>query len=234
MPVYIDAVYQKVLALANKEQRGYITPLEFNLFANQAQMEIFEQYFYDLNQFKRQPADSPSTSDIVELIENKLTDFTTISLVGGGTNYPTNYRTGKIFAQTIAGIPQEPILVDYNELKNIRGSYFHRLGLTENIVYVESSTNGRDIEVYNELGMMTAGVTCETITRPLKVEWGYDVIAEKALYNASRSVNFELHDSEEPNLVIIILKLAGITLNKPELTQIAAGIEGAKTQQEKQ
>ena len=44
--VYIDTVYQRVLAIANKEQRGYITPLEFNLLANQAQMDIFEQYFF--------------------------------------------------------------------------------------------------------------------------------------------------------------------------------------------
>ena len=51
MAVSIDTVYQRVLAIANKEQRGYITPQEFNLFANQAQMDIFEQYFYDLNQF---------------------------------------------------------------------------------------------------------------------------------------------------------------------------------------
>ena len=38
--VSIDTVYQKVLAIANKEQRGYITPLEFNLLANQAQLDI--------------------------------------------------------------------------------------------------------------------------------------------------------------------------------------------------
>ena len=49
MPVSVDTVYQRVLALANKEQRGYITPQEFNIFANQAQFEIFEQYFYDQN-----------------------------------------------------------------------------------------------------------------------------------------------------------------------------------------
>ena len=36
--VLVDRVYQRVLTLANKEQRGYITPQEFNLFANQAQM----------------------------------------------------------------------------------------------------------------------------------------------------------------------------------------------------
>ena len=55
MAVSVDTVYQRVLALANKEQRGYITPQEFNLFANQAQMDIFEQYFYDINQFGKIP-----------------------------------------------------------------------------------------------------------------------------------------------------------------------------------
>ena len=43
--VNVDTVYQKVLALANKEQRGYITPQEFNLMANKAQLEIFDSYF---------------------------------------------------------------------------------------------------------------------------------------------------------------------------------------------
>ena len=38
MAINIDTVYQKVLAFANKEQRGYITPQEFNLFADQAQL----------------------------------------------------------------------------------------------------------------------------------------------------------------------------------------------------
>ena len=33
MAVSVDTVYQRVLTLAYKEQRGYITPQEFNLFA---------------------------------------------------------------------------------------------------------------------------------------------------------------------------------------------------------
>ena len=66
--VSIDTVYQRVLALANKEQRGYITPQEFNLFANQAQMEIFEQYFYDTKQFNRTPGNDTEFSDPVQMI----------------------------------------------------------------------------------------------------------------------------------------------------------------------
>ena len=49
MAVNIDTVYQKVLVFANKEQRGYITPQEFNLFADQAQNEIFEDDIVTLN-----------------------------------------------------------------------------------------------------------------------------------------------------------------------------------------
>ena len=70
--VSIDTVYQRVLALANKEQRGYITPQEFNLFANQAQMDMFEQYFYDVNQFSRIPGNSTGGSDMLDYLEEKI------------------------------------------------------------------------------------------------------------------------------------------------------------------
>ena len=65
MAISINTVYQRVLAILNKEQRGYLTPVEFNLFANQAQLDIFEQYFYDLNQFSRLPGNSTEYSDMV-------------------------------------------------------------------------------------------------------------------------------------------------------------------------
>ena len=68
MAVSIDTVYQRVLSIANKEQRGYITPQEFNLLANQAQMELFEQYFYDVNQFSRVPGNSNKYSDMLGIL----------------------------------------------------------------------------------------------------------------------------------------------------------------------
>jgi len=53
MAISVDTIYQRVLAIANKEQRGYITPQEFNLLANQAQMSIFQSYFFDKNTRER-------------------------------------------------------------------------------------------------------------------------------------------------------------------------------------
>ena len=87
--ISIDRVYQKVLALSNKEQRGYITPQEFNLFADQAQMEIFEQYFYDINQWTRQHGNNHPYSDMVTNLQEKIDFFQTYSparveVAGGG------------------------------------------------------------------------------------------------------------------------------------------------------
>ena len=71
MSVNIDTVYQRVLNIANKEQRGYITPQEFNLFADHAQMDIFEQYFYDLNQFGRGKGSSDELADMTDILQEK-------------------------------------------------------------------------------------------------------------------------------------------------------------------
>ena len=71
----VDNVYQTVLAAANKEQRGYITPQEFNIFASQAQLEIFEQYFYDLSQFDRLPGNEDLHYDMRDILEEKISIF---------------------------------------------------------------------------------------------------------------------------------------------------------------
>jgi len=244
--IHIDTVYQKVLALANKEQRGYITPLEFNLMANQAQQLIFEQYFYDLNQVKRVESDVTSFSDMEELIENKLAPFRSISfLQDQATTYPRinvipgvnpqgdpdYYRTGKIHV-----LGYEATKVSSIEFTNIKNSSFHAYGLTKNPIYRDSILQFQDVEIYNGSNAVLGpnDVTVETIKKPEKAEWGYDVVAEKALYNASGStVNFQLHESEETELVFKILESAGIIINKPGLAQVAAQEDIKKIQQEK-
>ncbi len=49
----VNEVYKSVLAILNKEQRGYIPPAEFNSLATQVQKEIFNSYFPDGNQLNR-------------------------------------------------------------------------------------------------------------------------------------------------------------------------------------
>ena len=64
MAINVNTVYTTVLSILNKEQRGYITPEEFNKLGTQVQLEIFENYFEDLNQQLRVPqADSEYATD---------------------------------------------------------------------------------------------------------------------------------------------------------------------------
>ena len=93
MAVSVDTVYQRVLALANKEQRGYITPQEFNLLANQAQMSVFESYFYSKNLRNRQEPNRTNEIDetnIDELLARKLSPFSIFQTVTSGTTFPVN------------------------------------------------------------------------------------------------------------------------------------------------
>ena len=45
----INSVRKTVQAVLNKNNYGYISPDDFNLYAKQAQMEIFEEYFTAYN-----------------------------------------------------------------------------------------------------------------------------------------------------------------------------------------
>ena len=68
----------------------------------------------------------------------------------------------------------------------------------------------------------TSTVNCNYVTKPTPVVWGYTVVNNQALYDSTTATDFELHPSEESELVYKILELAGIVLNKPGLVQVAA------------
>lgn len=45
----INSVRNTVLAILNKNNYGYIAPNDFNLYAKQAQLDLFEDLFYEYN-----------------------------------------------------------------------------------------------------------------------------------------------------------------------------------------
>tara|TARA_Y100000593_G_C4279834_1_gene322160 strand:+ start:37 stop:735 length:699 start_codon:yes stop_codon:yes gene_type:complete len=232
MAVNVDTVYQRVLALANKEQRGYITPQEFNLLANQAQQEIFEQYFYDLNHRDRLEPEKPGVrgeEDIMELLDKKMAVHTIISTVIGGTIYPDNYAIGKVF---VNGFEAEKL--PRNEVLQIGESTRHLSAIEKSPVYCDSGVNNQDIYVLDNNGQAINGVTCEVITKPHTVRWDYVVVGQKALYNSANSVDFDMHESEETNLVDKISMLAGIVMNKSGYSQTFSTKETTELTSKKQ
>jgi hypothetical protein len=223
--VSIDTVYQKVLMFANKEQRGYITPQEFNMFADQAQKEIFEQYFYDLNQFSRVPGNSGEYSDVIHNINEKIAIFERAdgTIAGTTINASDFYRLG-----TVIYNGNEVEEVQQNEILYINQSPLTKPSYTRP-VYVR--TGELTVDMY-PVGIASA--TCTYIAKPTKPSWGYVVVLGKAMYDSNNTTNFGLHPAEESELVYKILKFAGISMDKINIMRAGQVQEQAQVQQEKQ
>lgn len=241
--VKIDTVYQTVLALANKEQRGYITPQEFNLFANQAQAEIFEQYFFDLYQFKRVSQNNNEATNPVDFIDEKLDLFrvraflsSDVGLDTGDNNDSTfelpgnHYRTISVNRRNNSGagatICQR---VEWNDYHALVGSPLLQPHDSRPIYTVYQSSGNRIITSPSSPN----GVNVYYIRKPNTVSWGYLLQNNNALWNPNTSVDFELHSSEQNRLVLKILKLAGISIRDTEISQLANQQEVANIQQQK-
>jgi len=222
--VNVDTVYQRVLAIANKEQRGYITPLEFNLLANQVQLSIFDSYFTDIAAAYPTVGNQSVYADPLTMLEEKLQIFENVDGAAAVSTYAT---VGSSTTNII--LPDYIYRIDTLTVNNIKAERLNTKDYKK-VFYqpLTEPTSSRPIYyVRNNILRMNDGekinpndkdVGIFYMKKPSKVEWGYVVTNEQALYNASSSDNFELHGSEETTLVIEILGLAGIVMQKPDLS----------------
>ena len=236
MAVDVNKVYKRVLAIANKEQRGYITPQEFNMLANQAQLDIFDQYFYDLGQFLRVHGNDTTFADAVEILKEKISEFEKYdTTVGSGVTLPTDlYRLNSVKFNNV-----EAELISIKNFRRIQDNYLlsprdeHPVYIrTEGAIKVYGHTSSTNFAASQKV----SNVTCDYIKKPSLVNWAYNVVLGKAIYNASASdiQHFEVHESEESNLVYTILKLAGIAIKDPLVYQAGGAEEMKDIQQDKQ
>ena len=245
--VKVNDVYQTVLALANKEQRGYITPQEFNLLANQAQMSIFEQYFYDLNQFKRTPNIKQPEADITTIINDKLSFFSKDATLSSQT--PSQlFQTFIIpndfyrFQNALTSNNYDGVKIERLEKSELQAAYTSRLTRGTNkrpIMYIQQENNSILVQSDNNYwdgpnAQPIQKILLQYYRKPTPANWTYVVVNNSAVYNENADHrDFELHVSEQTELVNKILQLAGITLKDNSLYQAASSEESKSVQQQK-
>ena len=236
MAVNVDTVYQRVLTLANKEQRGYITPQEFNLLANQAQMDIFEQYFYDINQFGRLPGNNTEYSDMLNILEEKISEFESSKDISYNEThgfYNISGNIGKLYriGSIIYNHNGEDVICEQVNNKDISVINKSPLLKPESRRPVYVLKKGRAY-IYPDIIKDT--ITVNYIREPEKVVWTYNPTVTTPLYDPFQpgAQDFELHPSEETDLVNKILILVGISM-KNDLYQIGTREDIKDVQQEK-
>lgn len=241
MAVSVDTVYKRVLGILNKEQRGYVTAQEFNLFANQAQLDIFEQYFYDINQFGRLHGNDTEYSDMLNILNEKINIFETSANLVYDTdhfNLPANlYRLGTIIYSNTTTDNFGVQSTEQIEAERINKNEFIYINLSP----LTKPKNTRPIFTADSVGLkvygdseLTSNVSCNYIKKPSKVNWSYQIVFDEPLYDAANSTDFELHESEETELVIKILELSGLLIKDINMYQIANAEEMQNIQQKKQ
>jgi predicted RNA-binding protein associated with RNAse of E/G family len=252
MAISVDTVYQRVLAILNKEQRGYLTPVEFNLLANQAQMSIFEQYFIDISQFSRVPGNSTEYSDPLESLYEKIAFFeksaTALFDYSSEEFYlpDDTYKMGELIFTPNGKNPAIAQIVRRKDYLMLTSSKLLKPTDENPIAYISVDNNNAyrtKIKVHgDDVGsstsqQMTAGTNDELevnyIKSPTPAVWGYSVVLGEALYNQNISINFQIHPTDETKLVMKVLELAGLVIQDIGTYQVADKEDKQKIQQEK-
>ena len=234
MAINVNTVYQTVLSILNKEGRGFLTPDEFKRVGTQVQLDILDRNFHDYNRavLKRNAAGLVDDyGNIPEKIEEKIDPFfaqADITLTNGIGTLPTDlYKTINI------SITNKTIQLEKVDKKSL--SYLLSSPLTKPTtsypVYYQRAT---DIIVEPALsdGSWTLGnLLIEYIKVPPEPVWNSSADSNGALtYNSSGSTDFTLHQSDQVELVIGILKYAGLIIADPTVIQAATAEENKTIQ----
>ena len=229
MAINVNTVYQTVLLILNKEQRGYMTPTEFNTISTQVQLEIFEKYFDDLNQQLRVPQADTDYSDRQENIDEKMAIFKTFGLATyitlAGLSYfvlPTQdsygefvdfYRLGNVLYNDEKIVQR----LDRHEFYYVNQSRLTK-PTTLNPVYLYENQ-----KLFVKPTTIVDSIKVDYIRKPNNVVWSF-IVGNLGQYinQPNTDVNFELHESEQTEVVLKVLLYAGIVIRDPEIVQAAA------------
>ena len=229
MAINVNTVYQTVLMILNKEQRGYMTPTEFNTVATQVQLEIFEKYFDDLNQQLRVPQADTDYADRQENIDEKLAIFKTF----GDATYTT---VGGLSYFVLPGLDAYGSFVDfyrlgnvlYNDEKVVQRLDRHEFYYANQSKLTKPSTINpaylyENQKLFVKPTSIIDRIKVDYIRKPNNVVWAFDVGGLGQYQNVvANSVDFELHESEQSEVILKVLLYAGIVIRDPQIVQAAA------------
>ena len=181
MAININTVYKTVLLILNKEERGYVTPDEFNKIANQVQLEIFEQYSDDLNQQLRVPQSDTDYADRVSNIDERLSIFKTFGTATyDAATIPTNpyftLPTTDIYGNTVEFYRLGTVVHnDTTELQRLQRMDFYNIQKSPLTKSTESFPTYlfENEKLFVKPDSITSNVGVNFLRKPLDPRWGY-------------------------------------------------------------
>ena len=223
----INDVRNTVLNILNKDNNGYVTPEEFNKYAKQAQLTLFEQYFHDYSRavLKRNNRQHQSGyGDIPKQTEEVIGSFyTSDSLPYSATTtkfiLPSDaywskdvIYDGDVIVETVPASKalQMNLLLDASPSEEYPICVVFDNDNTIDPVPVNYQDSGKAIRVYPS--SIISNVQCTYIRYPRDPKWTYSTLSGgEPVFDQSASdyQDFELPLDDMDNLVDLILLYAG-------------------------
>ena len=239
MAINVDKVYKTVLLILNKEQRGYMTPDEFNKTATKVQLDIFEQYFDDLNQQLRVTQADFDYSNRQTDIDDKIETFKCIGdcIFNAGSDRFELPGTDDLTAKDIV-YDDDPaanefafyrlgtVTYDGVEIQRLQRNEFYNIDKSDLTI----PTKNFPVYLYESGKLNIKPITIDDdvkttfLRKPKNVIWNFNIPVGQNYYEftTTGSQNFELHSSEQVDVITRILLYAGVVVKDYQIVQLAS------------
>lgn len=218
--ILVQSVYEAVKNLANKDQKGFITPAQFNSFAKIAQLNIYYELFREFvegKKLRRSNVDGHGAFSLVERSKNDLAVFAEkkdLSKSRDGFSKPDDYVMFINCAVKNAAKTPVHILTDESKINHLLNSTLSAPSSTFPVAIMSDT-----IEVFpTTITKVTLRYYREPVLPVYQAKtFATPTGAKVELFQDSGSSNFELPYQYEQELVAEIAKMVGINIKDKDL-----------------
>lgn len=232
----IDEVRTTVLAVLNKNNYGYLSPLDFNLYAKQAQLEIFENLFYDYNRQLNLENVRKSGTDYADISKGVLQTIELFSVESSLVNIQGTafyvlpddyYLVNRVDFFLNAIYKGEAELVTSGKIRMLNSSPLTAPSEDFPAYIIEpSNTYGTLIEAFPNSfsGGLGGSVRVQYIRYPKDPKWTYRMLGSDnnpVYVSTTDTQDFELPKDYFNDIVLKILKYAGLEIREKMVIDFA-------------
>lgn len=213
----IDSIYKTVQAILNKEQLGYLKPMDFNLFIANAQRKIYDNYLHELKLNQRREnwhLEGKNLSNLSEHIKQLVEHFSfeeTITVTSGAFDLPDDLE----YVEDVFNENTRIDKVDYADFLDLKRNIYAR---PSNCTPVCSKV-GRKIKI-NPTDI--SEVDLHYLRKPKTPKWTGTEFQGKPMFAPTAS---DYQDVDMPNeaydeLVTLVTEMASQSIRELQITQL--------------
>ena len=226
----INDIYNITRFILNKESRGYITPLQFNSFAKQAQQEIVDGYFYDYNKASVSRIARANDKQILKKTRENMDVFISkpTSLTYDAVNQVFNQPIDMYTTINLTYNGREIEILDRDKLNYHLDDTFSG----NSVFYPTYIKYGVTYQVF-PLTIIT-DVKLTYFRTPKDPNWTYTVVNDNPIFNSSLPgyQDLEIGFDDKFELIMKILKYSGLNIREADIVQAVQAFEAQDKQQQ--